>query len=243
MRIGLFVTCLADVGFPEVGKAVVDVLEQLGHTVEFPTGQTCCGQMHVNTGYRSLAAPLIRGTVEALSPYDVVVTPSASCAGVIRQDYPRLASQIGAGELVERATQVSERVYEFSELLCDVLEVEDVGATFERTVAYHPTCHSLRHLRVGDRPQRLLRAVRGLHLVELDRSDECCGFGGTFALKNSAVSTAMGLDKVAAVRASGAEVLAAADASCLSHIGGLLHRGGHPVETMHLAQILAKRAP
>jgi L-lactate dehydrogenase complex protein LldE len=228
MKIALFVTCLNDTLYPDTGKAVVRLLRRLGHTVDFPQAQTCCGQMHLNTGYRTQAKPLVEGFARAFAPYDVVVTPSASCAAMIRDWHPRLGS-----------AEVPTRVYELSELLVDVLGVTDVGAYYPHTVTYHPTCHSLRMLRVGDRPLRLLREVRGLELVELPAADQCCGFGGTFALKNSDVSAAMGADKAGNVRTTGADTLCSADNSCLMHIGGTLTRAGAPVRTVHLAEILA----
>ncbi|GAA2459093.1 (Fe-S)-binding protein [Actinomadura vinacea] len=227
MKVALFVTCLNDTMFPGTGKAVVRLLRRLGHEVDFPAAQTCCGQMHLNTGYRSQAVPLARGFAEAFAGYEAVVTPSASCAAMVRDWHPRLT-----GGPVPK-------VYELSELLVDVLGVTDVGAYFPHRVTYHPTCHSLRMLHVGDRPLRLLRAVRGIDLVELPEAAECCGFGGTFALKNSEVSAAMCADKVTNVRRTGAEALCAADNSCLMHIGGALTRTRAGVRTVHLAEILA----
>ncbi|MES1247810.1 MAG: (Fe-S)-binding protein [Actinomycetota bacterium] len=227
MRIALFVTCVNDTLFPETGKAVVRLLERLGHEVVFPEEQTCCGQLHLNTGYRDEAAALARRFVSVFEGCDTIVCPSASCAGTVREAYPGLVD----GPV--------RRVCELSELLVDVLELEDVGASYPHRVAYHPTCHSLRVLDLGDRPLRLLRAVRGLELVEHGDREECCGFGGTFAVKNSAVSTAMLADKSRSLRASGAEVVCAADNSCLMHIGGGLSREGDGPRTVHLAEILA----
>ncbi|WP_119730924.1 (Fe-S)-binding protein [Thermomonospora amylolytica] len=231
MRIALFVTCLNDTMFPGTGRAVVRLLRRLGHEVEFPAAQTCCGQMHFNTGYRRQVTPLVRSFAETFAPYDAVVTPSASCAAMVRDWHPR----IDAG-----AATAAAKVYELAEFLVDVLGVTDVGAYYPHRVTYHPTCHSLRMLGLGDRPLRLLRQVRGLELVELPDAAECCGFGGTFALKNSAVSAAMGADKAACVRGTGADALCAADNSCLMHIGGILTRTTGPeVRTVHLAEILA----
>lgn len=239
MRVALFITCFNDTAFPQTGQAVVRVLERLGHEVVFPAGQTCCGQMHTNTGYRREATTLVRRFVDVFAPYDVVVAPSGSCVASVRQQHRELATESGDPGLVAAVETVAPRVLELSELLVDVLGVTDVGASFPHTVAYHPTCHSLRLLRVGDRPLRLLRAVRGLHLVELADETGCCGFGGTFAVKNADTSTAMLTDKLAAVLRSGAEVLCAADNSCLLHIGGGLSRARSGVRTMHLAEILA----
>ncbi|AUG81989.1 Fe-S osidoreductase [Kitasatospora sp. MMS16-BH015] len=239
MRVALFITCFNDTMFPGTGKAVVEVLERLGHTVDFPMEQTCCGQLHFNTGYRPEALPLVDRFTRAFAGYEAVVTPSASCAGMVREGHPLLAADHGTADLQRRVAELVPRVHEFTEFLTEVLGVTKVGASFPHTVAYHPTCHSLRGLHLGDRPERLLRAVAGLELVDMPAADSCCGFGGTFAVKNADTSAAMLADKAAAVRASGAEVLCAADNSCLLHIGGGLSRQGSPVRTMHLAEILA----
>ena len=223
MRVSLFVTCFNDTLFPETGRAMVRLLERLGCEVDFPLEQTCCGQMHMNSGYVREGAALARRVARVFEGAEAVVTPSASCAGMLRR-------QLGAD---------SPHVYELSELLVDRLGVEDVGAHFPHRVTFHPTCHSLRELKVGERPLRLLSAVRGIELVELPESDECCGFGGTFAVKNSEVSSAMLADKVRAVLDTGAEVVCAADNSCLMHIGGALSRQRTGVRTLHLAEVLA----
>jgi L-lactate dehydrogenase complex protein LldE len=240
MRIGLFVTCLTDTLYPDTGRAVVTVLERLGHQVDFPVGQACCGQMHFNTGYRREAVPMARGFAAAFGGYQAVVTPSASCASMIREYYPALAAEAGDKGLAQAVAEVAPRTYELSVFLADVLGVSDVGAYFPHKVTYHPTCHGLRMLKVGDAPLRLLRAVRGLTLADLPDAEACCGFGGTFAVKNADVSAAICADKVAAVRRSGAEVLCAADNSCLMHIGGALQRQRSGVAVMHLAEILAR---
>jgi L-lactate dehydrogenase complex protein LldE len=239
VRIALFVTCLADGLFPSVGRATVTLLERLGHEVVFPARQTCCGQMHTNTGYQRDALPLVRHHVETFEPYDVVVAPSGSCVGSVRHQHAMVASRAGDAALAGRAAAVAARTYELSELLVDVLGVEDVGAHFAHRVTYHPTCHSLRMLRVDDKPLRLLRAVRGIDLVELPDADQCCGFGGTFAMKNADTSTAMLADKMRHVLGTGAEVVSAGDASCLMHIGGGLSRLRTGTRTLHLAEILA----
>jgi L-lactate dehydrogenase complex protein LldE len=239
MRVALFITCLNDTMFPDTGKAVVRLLRRLGHDVEFPTAQTCCGQMHFNTGYRAQCAPLVRGFTETFDSYDAVVTPSASCAAMVREWHPRVAEGAGEEKLAAVSTRLVPKVHELSEFLIDVLGVTDVGAYFPHRVTYHPTCHSLRLLKVGDRPLRLLREVRGIDLVELPDATECCGFGGTFALKNPEVSAAMGTDKAANVRRTEAEVLCAADNSCLMHMGGTLSRQDAKVRPVHLAEILA----
>ena len=229
------VTCVNDAMFPDTGKAVVTLLRRLGVDVEFPAQQACCGQPMVNTGYLDEAVPVVRNCVTAFEWYDAVVIPSGSCAGSVRHQHGIVARRAGDPSL----GGLSDRVYELSEFLVDVLGVTDVGAYFPHTVAYHPTCHSLRMLGVGDRPYQLLQAVRGLRLAELPGAEECCGFGGTFAVKNSDTSVAMGFDKARHVVGSGAEVLVAGDNSCLMHVGGLLSRQRSGVRVMHLAEVLA----
>jgi L-lactate dehydrogenase complex protein LldE len=228
VRVALFITCVNDTLFPGVGTATVALLERLGVEVDFPPAQTCCGQMHFNSGYRRECVPLVRDYATTFAGYDAVVTPSASCAAMIRTHH----------HVVDPSVTVPP-TYELSELLVDVLGVTDVGAYFPHTVTFHPTCHSQRLLGIGDRPQQLLAAVEGLTLVPLTQPGECCGFGGTFSVKNPDVSVAMGEDKVTDVLATGATILASADTSCLMHIGGLLSRRSAPVRTMHLAEILA----
>lgn len=223
MRVALFVTCVGDAMFPEAGRATVEILERLGHEVVFPAEQTCCGQMHLNSGYADEADRLARRFEEIFREFEVVVSPSSSCVGTMREHYGL------------------SNVFELSELLVHRLGVEDLGASFPHRVAYHSTCHSLRVAHVGDAPLRLLRRVRGLELVELPRADECCGFGGTFSIKNSDTSSAMLADKCASVEESGADVCTALDSSCLLHIGGGLSRRGSGVKTVHLAEILASR--
>jgi L-lactate dehydrogenase complex protein LldE len=246
MRVALFIACYNDALFPEVGQAVVRLLRRLGHQVEFPAEQTCCGQMHFNSGYQDACIPLVGRFADAFAGYDAVVTPSGSCASMVRRYHPLvadLAAEQGRDpSLPARVAAVGPHVYELSEFLVDVLGVVDVGASFPHTVAFHPTCHSTRLLGVGDRPTRLLAAVDGVTVVDLPRSASCCGFGGTFAVKNADTSVAMGLDKVDDVLASGADVLTAGDTSCLMHIGGLLSRRRSPVRVMHLAEILAATA-
>jgi L-lactate dehydrogenase complex protein LldE len=244
MRIALFVTCLGDLLYPDVGKATVSLLERLGHEVVFPADQTCCGQMHTNTGYARKAAGLVRHHVDVFERalaggVEAIVAPSGSCVGSVRHQHADVARQAGDTRLAERAETVAAQTFELSELLVDVLGVEDVGATYPHRVTYHPTCHSLRMLHVGDKPLRLLRNVREIDLVELGAADSCCGFGGTFAVKNADTSTAMLVDKMRAVVDTEAEVVTAGDSSCLMHIGGGLSRAGAGVRTVHLAEILA----
>ncbi|MFE1079182.1 (Fe-S)-binding protein [Nocardiopsis alba] len=237
MRIALFITCVNDTLFPDTGRAVVRLLERLGHEVVFPTDQTCCGQMHYNTGYRRPAARLAVRFARTFENADAVVVPSASCAAMIRDNYPRLSRS--GSRLARRMDSLAPRVYDLTEFLVDVLEVTDVGAYYPHKVVYHPTCHGLRFLGLGDRPYRLLRAVRGLELLELPKATECCGFGGTFSVKNGDVSSAMGFDKARHVVETGAEVLCAVDNSCLMHIGGTLSRQRSGLRTAHIAEILA----
>ncbi|CDO11175.1 (Fe-S)-binding protein [Mycolicibacterium cosmeticum] len=241
MRIALFATCLADALFPPAAIATVALLERLGHEVVFPTGQTCCGQMHINTGYLDEATAVVRHHVDVFEAAgcDAVVAPSGSCVGSVRHQHAMVARRAGDERLAARAEAVAARTFELSELLVDVLGVDDVGAYYPHRVTYHPTCHSLRMLRVGDKPLRLLRNVRGLTLVELPAADSCCGFGGTFALKNADTSTAMLADKMTNILGTGAEVCSAGDSSCLMHIGGGLSRLRVGVRTVHLAEILA----
>ena len=220
MRASLFITCFNDTLFPEAGRATVALLERLGCELDFPVEQTCCGQMHGNTGYE--ARPLVERFGRVFDAAEAVVSPSASCVGFVRE---RLAG--------------GPPVYELTEFIVDVLGVEDVGASFPHRVTLHPTCHSLRALHLGDRPERLLRGVRGIDLVELGDARECCGFGGTFAVKNADTSMAMLGDKLRRVLDTRAEVCTAVDTSCLMHIGGALRRQRAGVRTMHIAEILA----
>jgi L-lactate dehydrogenase complex protein LldE len=224
MKVALFVTCLADTLFPHVGKATVQVLERLGLEVEFPAAQTCCGQLHWNAGYVTEGRALAERFERVFAPYQTIVSPSASCVGHVRMH----VSDTTAG-----------RTWELSQFLVERLDLEIVGSRFAGAVTYHPTCHSLRVLHVGDSPLRLLRAVPGVRLIPLPGADECCGFGGTFAVKNADVSAAMLDEKLASVAATGAETLCACDSSCLMHMGGGLRRRGSAVRPLHLAEILA----
>ncbi|MFE7113853.1 (Fe-S)-binding protein [Streptomyces sp. NPDC057654] len=243
MRVALFVTCVNDTLYPHTGQAVVTLLERLGVEVDFPSAQTCCGQPQFNTGYRHQTEPLVRRYAAAFREYDYVVTPSGSCAAMVRDNFPRIgakASAEGRGEeLTEAAASAVPKTYELTEFLVDVLGVTDVGAYYPHTVTYHPTCHGLRMLGLGDRPRRLLEHVKGIELRELAGADECCGFGGTFAVKNAAVSAAMGADKARAIVDTGAETICTVDNSCLMHIGGTLARQGATARPVHIAEILA----
>jgi L-lactate dehydrogenase complex protein LldE len=239
MKIALFLTCVNDGLFPNTGKAVVEVLESLGHEVIFPTEQTCCGQMHLNAGYQREGIHIARQFRSVFDSYDMIVSPSASCVGTVRESYSNAARALDDPTLEADFESLATRLYEFSEFLTDVLRVTDVGASFPRRVAYHPTCHSLRVLGIKNGPRELLRHVQGLELVDFEGDDQCCGFGGMFALKNAATSVAIGVDKVASVESSGAEVLCALDNSCLTQIGGVASRRASRLRTMHLAEILA----
>ncbi len=239
MQVALFITCFNDTLFPQTGIATTKLLERLGIQVTFPLEQTCCGQMHYNTGYQRETFPLIRHFVDVFQDAEVIVSPSASCVGMVREQYPRAAAQMGDASLVQAIAGLAPRVYELSEFLVKKLGVTDVGAYYPHRVTYHPTCHSLRGLRVGEMPLRLLQSVRGIDLVELPDATECCGFGGTFAIKNADTSLAMLSDKVRAILTTKAEVCCAADTSCLMHIGGALSRQRTGVRVLHLAEILA----
>jgi L-lactate dehydrogenase complex protein LldE len=239
VRIALFITCFNDTLFPGTGRAVVEVLERLGHEVSFPEDQTCCGQMHANTGYQLEAVPLVRRFARVFADEELVVSPSASCVAMVRDQYPRLAELAGDPGLAREVQALAPRVVELTELLVDRLGTQDVGASFPHRVTLHTTCHSLRLLHVGDRPRRLLEAVRGIDLVDLPDAEECCGFGGTFAVKNADTSMAMLSDKLRRILDTQAEVCVAADTSCLMHIGGALRRQRAGVRTMHVAEILA----
>ena len=239
VRVALFIACFNDTLYPETGIATVKLLERLGVEVEFPEEQTCCGQMHFNTGYQREALPLVKRFVETFSPYDAVVAPTGSCVGMVRELYPMAAKLARDENLAEQVEDLAPRVFELSEFLVKQLGVEDVGAYYPHRVTFHPTCHSLRMLGVGDAPLKLLRNVGGMDLVELGQAEECCGFGGTFAVKNADTSTAMLSDKIRHIQDTGAEVCAAGDNSCLMHIGGGLSRQKAGVKTVHLAEILA----
>jgi L-lactate dehydrogenase complex protein LldE len=226
----LFITCLTDTLAPQVGRATVEILERQGMNVEFPREQTCCGQMHFNSGYVREAQRLARRFVEVFGSYEAVVAPSGSCVAHVRAHVAHLAGDAGG---------LDARTWELSEFLVDRCGILEVGSGFRGLVTYHPTCHSLRMLRLGDRPLSLLRAVTGIELVALPEADECCGFGGTFAVKNADVSAAMLDAKLDHVLDTGADVVCACDSSCLLHIAGGLRRRGAPVRALHLAEVLA----
>lgn len=237
MRVALFLTCVNELLYPATGQAVVRILRRLGHDVDFPVDQACCGQLHGNSGYWPEATRLARRFCEVFEGYEAVVVPSGSCAAMVREGYPRLAANDPG--LARQVATVAPAVFELSELLVDVLAVTDVGAYFPHRVAYHVSCHEARLLRLGDRPIKLLRAVRGIELVDLPRADECCGFGGGLAVNNADASTAMLTDKCRHILDTGADVVTASDNSCLAHIGGGLTRQHGGVRAVHYAEILA----
>ncbi len=240
-RASLFVPCYIDTLFPEAGIAMVTVLERVGVELDFPSAQTCCGQMHINTGYSDDVAHLVRHFLTVFESSETVVAPSASCVATVRHMYPEMARWSGDAGLIDAVAAVTPRVREFSEYLVDDLGITDVGASFPHSVVYHPACHASRLLGVGDRPLALLRNVAGIRLKDMPRADSCCGFGGTFAVKNAEISTAMLADKVADVLHANAEVVVAADNSCLMHIAGGLQRQRTAIRTLHLAEVLASQ--
>ncbi|WP_461170259.1 (Fe-S)-binding protein [Arthrobacter sp. Z1-15] len=245
MRIALFATCIVDAMYPRTARATVAILERLGHEVVFPAGQACCGQMHVNSGYLPEAVPVVRNHVQAFEAeeYDVAVAPSGSCVASVKHQHPMVARSCGDAGLEARAEAVGAKTYELSALLTDVLGVSDaaaqLGSWFPHNVTYHPSCHGMRLLRLGDRQLNLLQSVEGISVAPLPQADQCCGFGGTFSMKNADVSTAMLEDKAANITATGADLCSGGDASCLMHIGGGLSRQGSSVSTLHFAEILA----
>ena len=239
MRVSLFITCYNDTLFPETGRAVVQLLERLGVELTFDRRQTCCGQMHNNTGFQGEAFSQAKRLIRIYADADVIVIPSSSCVAMIRDQFPLLCEKFGNESLRRTLTSLLPRIFELSEFLVDKLGVEDVGAYFPHRVTYHASCHGLRSLHLGDRPLRLLTKVRGLELAPLASLDRCCGFGGTFAVKNAEVSTAMLGTKLQDVLATRAEYCTALDNSCLMHLGGALHRQFAAMKTIHMAEILA----
>lgn len=239
MRVSLFITCYNDSLFPKTGQAVVSILEKLGHEIEFRSEQTCCGQAHWNTGYLQEAIPVIRKFVHTYLDAECVVAPSSSCISMMRDHYLKAAHLANDAKLAEDIQSLLPRVFEFTEFLTNKLGVEDVGAVYPHRVTYHTSCHSERSLHLGDGPVRLLKNVQGLQLMNIESPEECCGFGGTFAVKNFDVSSAMLSEKVRTVLNTGAEVVTAVDNSCLMHIFGSLHRQRTLVKAAHIAEILA----
>jgi L-lactate dehydrogenase complex protein LldE len=236
MKVSLLVTCLGDALFPDVGVATVRLLRRLGVAVDFPQAQTCCGQPHFNSGYHDDARALARHTIEAFAGRGLVVVPSGSCAAMVKLEYPELFHD--DPDWHDRAVELANRTHELADFLVNVLGKEDVGARFDGRVTYHMACH-LRGLGLLTEPERLLRKVRGLELVPLERCDECCGFGGSFAVRYPQISGAMVNDKVSFIEKAGVAAVVATDAGCLMNIGGCLRRRGSAVKTLHLAEVLA----
>jgi L-lactate dehydrogenase complex protein LldE len=236
-RVTLFVTCLADLLFPEVGQATVDILRRLGLAVDFPQGQTCCGQPAFNSGFRRETERMARHFIETFAGAECVVTPSGSCATIVVKEYPHLFADDPA--MQARAEELAGRTFELTQFLVHVMQVEDLGVSFAAKVTYHDACHSCRTLGIRQEPRRLLGRVKGLELVEMDYSDRCCGFGGTFSVRLPGVSWAMVQDKVRNIVNTGAEAVVSTDLGCLMNIGGALNRLGLPVRPLHIAQILA----
>jgi L-lactate dehydrogenase complex protein LldE len=239
MRTSLFISCYNDTFFPETGRSVVCILDRLGIEHDFKPQQTCCGQMHANTGFRAEAFSQAKRFVRLYQDAESVLIPSSSCVAMIRDQYPVLFQELGNQQLRDQFAVLLPRVYELSEFLIDKLGVEDVGASFHHRVTYHASCHGVRSLHLGDRPYRLLSKVRGLAQMPLEHTDRCCGFGGTFSIKNAEVSSAMMATKLQDIVATGAEYCTALDNSCLMHLGGAMHRQYASIKTIHLAEILA----
>lgn len=241
MKIALFSTCIGDAMFPEAPKATALILARLGHEVVFPRQQSCCGQMHVNTGYQEEAVPLIKNYVDAFSDpsIDYVVAPSGSCIGSVREQHEHIAHRYGSAALQDGARTTAKKSLDLAEFLIDIEGKENIGAYFPHSVTYHPSCHGLRFLKLGDRPYRLLKNVEGLELVDLPNKEECCGFGGTFALKNAPTSQAMVADKCRNIATTNTEFITGGDSSCLMNIAGALSRDNAKAKPIHLAEILA----
>lgn len=245
MKIALFATCIVDAMYPKVALATTRILERLGHEVVFPPGQGCCSQMHVNSGYMEEALSVVRNHVDTFTTadYDVAVAPSGSCVASIGHQQPVVARANGDEALAKAAEEIAGRTYELSELLVDVLGIhnaaEQLGSYFPHRITYHPSCHGLRLLGLGDRPTRLLESVEGLELIELPDAQECCGFGGTFSFKNPDVSGAMVEAKLKNIESTGTNLCAGGDSSCQLHMSGAAKRRGSAVRTIHLAEILA----
>ncbi len=235
MKLQLLITCLADQLAPQVGEAVVRVLERLGHEVLFPEAQTCCGQPAFNDGFRDDAAALAIRTLEIFASPLPVVVPSGSCGTMVRRFYPEL---LAGSPHADAARELAARTFEFSEFLVRVLGVVDVGARWQGVATYHDSCHLLRELGVRDEPRQLLGAVQGLSLVEMQYPEHCCGFGGAFAVKFPEVSAAIMDAKLTALEATGADAVVACDTGCLMQLAGGLARRGSRIRTLHLAEIL-----
>ncbi len=236
-RITLFIQCLVDGFFPEVGDAMLSIFNRLGISVNCPLDQTCCGQSAFNAGYRKAARKAAKRFIEIFEDSQFIVCPSGSCVSMVKCHYPELFKDHGKWH--ERAVAVGQKTFEFSEYLVDVLKVEDVGACYHGKITYHDSCHLLRKLGIAEQPRRLIRNIREAELVEMKDPDRCCGFGGTFSIKYPEISTAILDEKISNIVASGADVVAGCDVSCLMNIQGRLSRIGSNVKTLHIAQLLA----
>lgn len=235
MKVSLFITCLCDMFHPNVGKDTVELLERLGCEVDFPTGQTCCGQPAYNSGFLQQSKKAMKQMIRAFEGAEYIVGPSGSCVGMLRE-YPSLLKD--DPEWAKKANDFAHKTYELTQFLVDVLQVRDVGSTFRGRVTYHPSCHMTRILGVKDAPISLLQAIPGIDLIELPVKEGCCGFGGTFSIKNSAISTEMAREKSEHVLETGADYLVGGDMACLMNIGGIMEREGKQVKIVHIAEIL-----
>ena len=240
MKVSIFITCLVDQMFPQVGVSMVDLLTRLGVEVSFNQEQTCCGQPAFNAGFRQQAREVATHMLDVferdLESADYIVAPSGSCVTMVRKFYPEL---FAGTEHNARAERISGRIFELSQFLVNVLGVEDVGASFRGRVTYHDSCHLLRELGVSSEPRGLINSVRGVEFVEMERADTCCGFGGTFSVKYPEISSAIAEEKVASIENCEAATVVSCDSSCLMQIDGLLKRRGSGVRCIHLAELLA----
>ena len=238
-RVSLFVTCIVDQVFPQVGIAITQVLERLGYRVDFPKAQTCCGQPAFNSGYTEEARNIARHFLDVFQDSETIIVPSGSCASMISHHFADIFEN--DPQLRDEAQALEPRVFEFSRFLLEVAGVEDVGARFDGVVTYHDSCHALRELRIKAGPRKLLSKVRGLTLAEMTTAEECCGFGGTFSIKFPEVSGAMARTKIDSIQQTGASTIVSIDSSCLMQLQGVIDRAGLPIRTLHLAEVLASR--
>ena len=239
VKASLCVTCMIDTFYPQVGVATVNLLRRLGVEVSFPQGQTCCGQPAYNGGFHQEAKTVARRFLDLFQGEEYVVVPSGSCAAMIKVQYPHLLRD--EPELLAQVAQLAQRTYELSDFLVNVLQVQEVGASFAGKVTYHESCHLLRELGISQEPRQLLRSVQGAELVEMAKPDVCCGFGGLFSVKYPRISAAMLEDKLKAIEDTGADAVVANDMGCLMHLEGAIRRKGMRARPMHLAELLAER--
>ena len=238
MKASLFVTCIADNFFPKVGESVVKILKKGGVVLDFPDEQTCCGQPAFNAGYWDEAREVAKGLIKAFEKSEYVVSPSGSCVAMIKEDYPQLFAGDGLWE--SRMRELGNKTYEFTQFLVNVLKVEDIGCRRKVKAVYHPSCHATRLLGIKEEPLRLLNNIKELELLDLPHADQCCGFGGTFSVKMAAVSEEIVEEKVRNILQSGADIVTGVDLGCLMNIGGRMEHQGHPVQAIHIAQLLAE---